>query len=93
MGLSYAQLVSRPTGNTPFPERARSLTSLQCGKPETTAETPIPVRAWILTVRGEDFLVDAEVIAWTPKAVRVRYTDKHGRPDTAWIWANAVTRL
>lgn len=77
---------------TPFPERARSLAQRQIGSPVTQAESPIPVRTWILTVRGEEFEAEAEAIAWTPRAVRVAYTDKFGRRDTAWVWANAVRR-
>jgi hypothetical protein len=78
--------------STPFPERARTLSPRQIGAPVTTAETPVPVRAWVLTVRGDEFEVDAEALAWTQRAVRIAYTDKHGRLDTAWVWASAVRR-
>ena len=87
--------MSRPTGSTPFPQRARSLAPRQIGAATasiTTPETPIPVRAWLLTVAGDDLEVDAEAVAWTTRAVQVRYVDKHGHDDTAWVWAGAVTR-
>jgi hypothetical protein len=85
-------VVSRPTGNTPFPKRARTLSPKQYGFEVTTPETPVPVRAWILTVGGEEFEVDADVIAWTKRAVQIRYIDRFERPDTAWVWAGAVVR-
>lgn len=84
--------MGRPTGNTPYPERARSLAPRQTGARSTETETPIPVRAWILTMRGDELEVDAEAIAWTPRAVRIAYTDKFGRRDTAWVWSGAVQR-
>src|SRR5690606_2885681 len=90
--VRYDVAMARRSDTTPFPERARSLTPRQVGQPVTQAETPIPVRTWILTVRGEEREVDAEAIAWTPRAVRVAYTDKFGRLDTAWVWASAVRR-
>ncbi|WP_125778372.1 hypothetical protein [Antribacter gilvus] len=85
--------MSRPTGNTPFPETARGLHPRQYapdGMAVVEAERPIPVRAWIVTVRGDDREVDGDVMAWTRKAVRLRYVDKYGHLDSAWIWANAV---
>lgn len=52
---------------------------------------PIPVRAWVrcyeATVRP-----DAEAIAWTDKAVHVRWTTQQGATLTAWVWASAVER-
>ena len=43
-------------------------------------------------MRGDELEVDAEAIAWTPRAVRIAYTDKFGRRDTAWVWSGAVQR-
>lgn len=85
-------MVSRPTGRTPFPQQARSLHARQHGLPITEPERPIAVRAWIVTVRGEDLEVDGDAMAWTPRAVRVRYVDRFGHLDSAWVWAGAVTR-
>lgn len=85
-------MVSRPTGNTPFPQRARSLAPRQYGEPVTQAESPIPVTAWIVTVQGDDLEVHGDAMAWTKRAVRVRFVDKHGHLDSAWLWAGAVSR-
>lgn len=43
-------------------------------------------------MQGEEFEVDAEAIAWTKRGVQIRYIDRWGRPDTAWLWAGAVSR-
>lgn len=59
---------------------------------EHRPERAIPVRAWILTVNGEDLEVDGDAVAWTRRAVRVRFVDKHGHLDYAWVWVGAVTR-
>ena len=84
--------MSRPTGNTPFPDRARTLHPRQHGMKVPTPDRPIPVRAWIVTVKGEDLEIDGDAMAWTERAVRVRYVDKFGHLDSAWVWASAVTR-
>ncbi|ACZ32469.1 hypothetical protein Xcel_3470 (plasmid) [Xylanimonas cellulosilytica DSM 15894] len=86
--------MSRPTGNTPFPERARTLAPKQYGLHEDPVRPsePIPVRVWLVTVRGDEFETDAVALAWTRRAVNVEYIDKHGRRDSAWVWAGAVTR-
>lgn len=86
--------MSRPTGHTPFPERVRSLAPKQYGLHEDPVKPsePIPVRVWLVTVRGADFETDAVALAWTRRAVRVEYVDKYGRKDAAWVWAGSVTR-
>lgn len=84
--------MSRPTGNTPFPKRARTLNPKQYGFEVTTPETPMPVRAWIVTMQGDEFEIDADAIAWTKRAVHISYMDRFGHPDTAWVWAGAVVR-
>lgn len=35
----------------------------------------------------------AEVIAWTDKAVQIRFSMMGGVEKTAWVWANAVDRF
>lgn len=85
-------MVSRPTGNTSFPKRARTLSPKQYGREVTTPETPVPVRAWIVTMEGDEFEIDADAIAWTKRAVHISYIDQFERPDTAWVWAGAVVR-
>ena len=55
-------------------------------------DTAISVRAWIVTAQGRDVEVDGEAVAWTDRAVNVRYYDEHGREGFAWVWASAVVR-
>jgi len=56
--------------------------------PLTRAPTPWPVRVWVRYPDGP-VEVDAEAVAWTSRAVAVRW--KVGeRVDKAWVWASAV---
>lgn len=59
--------------------------------PITEAPEPIPARAWVrfheATIRP-----DCEVIAWTDRAVQVRWTMRRGEVRTAWVWSSAVTQ-
>ena len=59
------------------------------------APTPIPVQAWVpLTggYEGEFRRVSAVAIAWTSRAVLVRW-QRPGESDwQGWVWANAVRR-
>lgn len=57
---------------------------------EVRPERAIAVRVWIQTVSGEDLQVDADALAWTKRAVYVRYVDKFGHLDRAWVWVGAV---
>lgn len=84
--------MSRPTGNTPWPQRPRSLAPRQYGPAVTEPGQVIAVRAWILTVQGDELEVDADATAWTSRAVRIRFVDKYGHLDYAWVWAGAVVR-
>ena len=58
-------------------------------EPLTRAPVPRPVRAWVrygtLAVK-----VDAEVVAWTERAVAIRWKRPDGHPQRAWVWASAV---
>ena len=61
--------------------------------PVTMATTPTPVHvaAWIVWEDGVEELVDAHAIAWTRRAVKVRF----GAPPRVfevWVWAGAVSR-
>lgn len=55
--------------------------------------TPVAekVTAW---VRYGDvpLLVDAELVAWTPRACAVRWITKAGVEHRAWVWASAVEK-
>lgn len=57
--------------------------------PVTEAPALMPARAWVrfheATIRP-----DCEVIAWTDRAVQVRWTMRGGHVRTAWVWASAV---
>lgn len=59
--------------------------------PVVQAREPIPVQAWVRfyesTVRP-----DAEAIAWTDKAVQIRWSGHQGATYTAWVWASAVEK-
>jgi len=53
--------------------------------------TPQRVNAWILWEDGVEELVQAHAVAWTKRAVQVRF----GAPpheDEVWVWAGAVER-
>jgi hypothetical protein len=70
----------------------RSLAPEQLGDlPVTTAPAPAPVLAWVLWEDGVEELVRAQAVAWTRRAVRVRW----GAPPhflETWVWAGAVER-
>jgi len=70
----------------------RSLAPEQLGDlPVTMATTPTPLAAWVVWEDGVEELVQAHAIAWTRRAVRVRF----GAPPhqhTVWVWAGAVSR-
>jgi hypothetical protein len=57
----------------------------------STLADPQRVRAWVLWEDGVDEQVQAHAIAWTKRAVRVRF----GVPPhqyEVWVWAGAVER-
>lgn len=65
------------------------------GERAHTAPAPIPVQAWVPLAggyQGEFLRVSGVAIAWTSRAVLLRW----GRADKpewqGWIWANAVRR-
>ena len=51
--------------------------------------TPRWVRAW---VRFPETVLrpTCEVVAWTDRAVQVRWTTHAGSTKTAWVWASAI---
>jgi len=56
--------------------------------PLTRTPKPCAVRVWVRYPDGP-LEVDAEAVAWTSRAVAVRW--KSGtRVDKAWVWASAV---
>lgn len=55
----------------------------------TTATVPVKVVAWVLWEDGVEEQISAHAIAWTKRAVRIRW----GAPPhvlEAWVWAGAV---
>ncbi len=57
----------------------------------TRASEPIRVEAWVVWEDGVEELTRAVVLAWTARAVQVRW----GVPPhlhEAWVWAGAVVR-
>jgi hypothetical protein len=85
-----------PEGMTERPRLAqrepRSLQPEQMG--HLTVSTPAvqqPVNAWILWEDGVEELVPAQAVAWTKRAVRVRFGAPPHEHDV-WVWAGAVER-
>lgn len=58
-------------------------------EPLTRTPVPRPVRAW---VRYGDVAVkvDGEAVAWTSRAVAVRWTTPGGEQHRTWLWSSAV---
>ena len=56
--------------------------------------TPVPerVKVWI-HYRDAAIRIDADLVAWTPRACAVRWTTSGGEQHRAWVWASAVERL
>ncbi len=71
----------------------RSLTPEQLTSLDvTTSPSPASVRAWVVWEDGVEELVVGQAMAWTKRAVRVRW----GAPPRmfeVWVWAGAVQRL
>ena len=47
--------------------------------------------AWIVWEDGVEELVVAQAVAWTPRAVQIRFGVPPHQHET-WVWAGAVTR-
>ena len=59
------------------------------------ASDPVPVTAWVphQVAYVEALPIDAEAIAWTQRAVLIRWTQPGASyPTHAWLWAHAVSR-
>ena len=78
------------------PGRPISLTRTQVGDlPITHAAEFLRVEAWVPHTDGTHRMInDAVAVAWTAKAVRVRWRTGDEDPEEhhAWVWAGAVTR-
>ena len=49
------------------------------------------MHAWIVWEDGVEGLVQAHAVAWTKRAVRVRFGAPSNRYEV-WVWAGAVER-
>lgn len=58
-------------------------------EPLTKTPVPRPVRAWV-RFGPVAMKVDAEAVAWTGRAVAIRWTMPSGARHKAWVWASAV---
>ncbi len=83
-----ARIVEREdAGHAPQPLTAEELELAT--EPITKTPVPRPVRAWVhfgpVAVK-----VDAEAVAWTSRAVAIRWTMPSGVEHKAWVWLSAV---
>ena len=62
------------------------------GEPITRPPRAKRVHAWV-RYRGVPVLVDAEAVAWTPRAVGIRWQAAPGDIHQAWVWASAVSEV
>lgn len=69
----------------------RSLTAEQLAATPTVPAEPIRVQAWVVWEDGDEEVVRGHAVAWTPRAVRVRWGVPPHQHE-AWVWAGAVTR-
>ena len=93
MGLGIA--AGRPwcsPGVSHAPTARPSLTQEQLTHSSaSTASEPVRVSAWIVWEDGVEELVVAQAVAWTPRAVQIRFGVPPHQHET-WVWAGAVTR-
>jgi hypothetical protein len=59
-------------------------------EPMTRTPKPKPARAWVRY--GEHSIeIDVDVVAWTGRAIAVRWAGPDGSEHHAWVWAGAVS--
>jgi hypothetical protein len=56
------------------------------------AGDPVRVTAWIVSEDGVEELVVGHAVAWTPRAVHVRFGVPPRQHET-WVWDGAVYRV
>jgi len=70
----------------------RSLQPEQLGDaPVSTPTDPARVTAWVVWEDGVEELMQAHAVAWTKRAVKVRF-GAPPRQHEVWVWAGAVLR-
>ncbi|MEV8252383.1 hypothetical protein AB0O95_00295 [Rhodoglobus sp. NPDC076762] len=55
----------------------------------TQTRNPRPVRAWVRYSDGA-LQVEADAVAWTERAVAIKWQTISGQPHRAWVWGSAV---
>ena len=60
--------------------------------PVTRTPVPEKVRVWV-RYRDVAMRIEAELVAWTPRACAVRWRTLGGEEHRAWVWASAVEKL
>lgn len=60
-------------------------------QPLTRTPVPVRARAWVRYASGA-IKLDVDIVAWTPRAVAVRWKTPAGEEHRAWVWASAVER-
>lgn len=68
-----------------------SLSEREVGGDITSAETPVPVAAWVRFPESA-VRVNGRAVAWTKRAVWVEFSVRDGSTTRAWVWASAVDR-
>ena len=94
--IAIRTLVRYPAGVTEVPRRVarrpRSLTAEQLTHSSVTSVgQPVRVTAWIVWEDGVEELLVAQAVAWTPRAVQVRFGVPPHQHET-WVWAGGVCR-
>ena len=59
--------------------------------PLTRDPKPATVRAWV-RYPSAAVQVEALAVAWTPRAIAIRWSGPDGQEHRAWVWASAVER-
>ena len=81
-----------PIERVPLRDAARDVPAAVRTEGVARPERQLPIRAWIVDGKGRDLEVDGVAVAWTSRAVNVRYIDSGGREGFVWVWASAVSR-
>ncbi|MGJ8721058.1 MAG: hypothetical protein ACSHW9_04365 [Salinibacterium amurskyense] len=55
----------------------------------TQTRNPRPVWAWVRYSDGA-LQVEADAVAWTERAVAIKWQTISGQPHRAWVWGSAV---
>lgn len=58
-------------------------------RPLTRAPVSVPAFAWV-RYGGVALKIPVEVVAWTSRAVAIRWKTPKGEVHKAWVWASAV---